>query len=89
LAFAEVLSWAFVPDLSLCLIEPSHNEQTANHDDKKYCPAFHVGAALAFEGTDAFLERHDKSVIAAFTVPAPPITPLIKPVCDASPEANR
>lgn len=68
LAFAEVLSWTPVPDLSLCLIEPSHNEQPANHDDKKYCPAFHVGAALAFEKVDSFLEHHDKSVVGGFTI---------------------
>lgn len=68
LAFAEVLSWTPVPDLALCLIEPSHNEQPANHDDKKYCPAFHAGAALVFERADHFLEAHDKSVIGAFTI---------------------
>ena len=35
-------------------------------DDKKYCPAFHMGAVLAFEKADVFLDRHDKSVIGAF-----------------------
>jgi hypothetical protein len=68
LAFAEVLSWAPVSDLSLCLIQPEHNEQASDHDSKKYCPAFHVGAALAFEKADSWLERHDKSVIGAFTI---------------------
>jgi hypothetical protein len=67
-AFAEALSWVPVPDLSLCLVQPEHSEQSSNHDDKKYCPAFHVGAALALEKADAFLERHDKSVIGAFTI---------------------
>ena len=68
LALAEVLSLVSVPDLALCLVQPEHSEQTTNLDDKKYCPAFHVGAALAFEAVDTFLERHDKSVIGAFTI---------------------
>jgi hypothetical protein len=68
LAFAEALSLFPVPDLSLCLIQPEHSEQTTNHDDKKYCPAFHTGAALVFESVDSFLERHDKSVLGGFTI---------------------
>jgi hypothetical protein len=68
LALAEVLSLAPVPDLSLCLIQQEDSEQSADHDGKKYCPAFHTGAALVFERTDSFLEAHDKSVIGGFTV---------------------
>jgi hypothetical protein len=67
-AFAEVLSWAPVPDLSLCLIKPEHSEQSSDHDGKKYCAALHSGAAFAFEAVDSFLERHDKSVVGGFTV---------------------
>jgi hypothetical protein len=52
--------------MSLCLIQPEHSEQ--NHDGEKYCPAFHAGAALIFEKVDGWLERHDKSVIGAFTI---------------------
>jgi hypothetical protein len=68
LAFAEILSLAPVPDLALCLIEPEHGQQATNHDDPKYCPAFHMGAALFIERTDRLLEAHDKSVIGAFTI---------------------
>jgi hypothetical protein len=68
LALAEALSLVPVPDLSLCLIQPEHSEQAANHDDKKYCPAFHTGAALVFERVDSFLEHHDKSVVGGFTI---------------------
>jgi hypothetical protein len=68
LALAEVLSLAPVPDLSLCLIQPEHSQQTTNDNKPKYCPALHVAAALAIEGTDTFLERHDKSVVGAFTI---------------------
>jgi len=67
-ALAEILSLAPVPDLSLCLMQPEHGEQSTNHDDRKYCAPFHVGAALAFEKTDRWLEAHDKSVIGAFTI---------------------
>jgi hypothetical protein len=68
LAFAEVLSLAPVPDLSLCLIQPEHSEQTSNNDNKKYCPAFHVGIVASIDTLDGFLERHDKGVIGAFTI---------------------
>lgn len=68
LAFAEVLSLVSVPDLSLCLIQPEHSQQSSNQIETKYCPAFHTGAALAFEKVDGWLERHDKSVIGVFTI---------------------
>jgi hypothetical protein len=68
LALAEALSWAPVPDLALCLIEPEHSQQAADYDNKKYCPTFHMGAALVFERVDAFLEHHDKSVVGGFTI---------------------
>ena len=68
LTLAEALSWAPVPDLALCLIQPEHGQQTADHDNKKYCPAFHTGAALVFDNVDTFLEHHDKSVVGGFTI---------------------
>jgi hypothetical protein len=68
LALAEALSLAPVPDLSLCLIQPEHSQQAADHNEPKYCPAFHTGLAVFFERTDHFLEAHDKSVIGGFTI---------------------
>src|SRR5712664_4961856 len=68
LALAEALSLAPVPDLSLCLIQPEHGEQSTNHDDPKYCPAFHTGIVAAIDASDGFLERHDKSVVGGFTI---------------------
>jgi hypothetical protein len=68
LAFAEALSWVPVPDLSPCLIQPEDREQPTSDGDKKYCPAFHTGAAVVFENVDSFLEHHDKSVVGGFTI---------------------
>ncbi|MCC8957364.1 hypothetical protein H8B02_29185 [Bradyrhizobium sp. Pear77] len=68
LVFAELLSWGPVPDLSLCLIQPEHGEQSSNHDNKKYCPTFHTGVIAAIDSLDGFLERHDKSVVGGFTI---------------------
>jgi hypothetical protein len=68
LALAEVLSWHPVPDLSLCLIQAEHSEQATNHDEKKYCPAFHTGIIASLDAVDGFLERHDKSVVGGFTI---------------------
>lgn len=67
LLFAEALSWLPVPDSSLCLIQAEHGEKVADSDGKK-CPAFHVGAALAFDQANTFLESHDKSVVGGFTI---------------------
>ena len=60
LAFAEVLSWTPVPDLSLCLIQPEHNERAADDNGEKYCPAFHTGIVASLDAMDGFLEQHDK-----------------------------
>jgi hypothetical protein len=68
LTFAEILSLAPVPDLALCLIEPEHGQQATDHNEKKYCPAFHTGIVASLDAIDGFLERHDKSVIGAFTI---------------------
>ncbi len=65
---AEALSWMPVSDLSLCLIQAEHSQQSANHDGEKYCSTFHAGAALVFEKVDSFLEHHDKSVVGGFTI---------------------
>lgn len=65
---AEILSWLPVSDLSLCLIQPEHGQQTANYDNPKYCPAFHTGVVASIDTLDTFLERHDKSVIGGFTI---------------------
>jgi hypothetical protein len=68
LAFAEVLSWAPVPALSLCLRQPEHSEQVAHDNDQKYCPTFHMGIIASVDALDGFLERHDKSVVGGFTI---------------------
>jgi hypothetical protein len=68
LAMAEALTWLPVSDLSLCLIGPPHNQQAANHDNEKYCPAFHTGIIATLDTLDGVLERHDKSVIGGFTI---------------------
>jgi hypothetical protein len=68
LAFAEFLSWMPVPDLALCLIQPEHSQQSSNHDDKKYCAAFHTGVIAFLDAIDGFLEHHDKSVVGGFTI---------------------
>jgi hypothetical protein len=68
LVLAEVLSWYPVPDLSLCLIQPEHSQQTSDHDKNKYCPPFHMGIIGSLDAVDGFLERHDKSVVGGFTI---------------------
>lgn len=68
LAIAEMLSFTPVPDLALCLIQAEHSQQTADNDEKKYCPAFHTGVIASLDALDGFLEHHDKSVVGGFTI---------------------
>jgi hypothetical protein len=68
LAFAEFVSWAPVPDLSLCLLQAQDDPQSADQDAPKYCAAFHTGVQVFFEQTNHFLETHDKGVVGAFTI---------------------
>lgn len=68
LAIAEALSWMPVSDLSLCLLHPETHAQAADYNNDKYCPAFHTGIIAAFNAVDGILERHDKSLVAGFTV---------------------
>ena len=68
LAFAEVLSLAPVPDLSLCLMQPEDSEQAADHNEPKYCPAFHSGIEVLFATTNEAFEHYEKLIIGGFTV---------------------
>src|SRR5665213_308510 len=68
LAIAEILSWSPVPDLALCLIQPEYSEQAADHNEPKYCPAFHTGVEVFFAAANDVFERYEKLIIGGFTV---------------------
>jgi hypothetical protein len=68
LAFAEVASLGPVPNLSLCLMQPEHSEQTTDNNKPKYCPAFHTGVKVLFAATNDAFERYEKLIIGGFTI---------------------
>jgi hypothetical protein len=68
LAFLELASWPAFQAGSPCLVGPPNQSETANNNRPKECPTFHAGIGAFFSQTDEFLERHDKSIIGAFTV---------------------
>lgn len=63
----EILSW-MLADASGCLIGPDQNDQPINNDNQQTCPAFSVGLLILLHRADRFVEHHDKSIVASFTV---------------------
>jgi hypothetical protein len=63
LIFAELLSWETASWPGPCLIQ-----EAADHDSQNPCPTFLVGLGILIERLDGFIERHDKSIVVAFTV---------------------
>jgi hypothetical protein len=66
-AILEPISWitAYSPP---CIVEVKDYEQTTGYDHKKYCPTLYMGAELLFGRVEAWIEDHDKSIVAAFTI---------------------
>jgi hypothetical protein len=63
--FLEALSW-FTAPVPPCLIQTTNEEQAAHHYDD--CPTLFPGSLILLGRADHFIERHDKSIVAAFTV---------------------
>ena len=63
----EAVSWLTAP-IPPCLIQTTNEEQTTHHYDEKECFTFLIGSLILLGRVDHFVERHDKSIVAAFTV---------------------
>jgi hypothetical protein len=63
----EGLSW-FTAAVPPCLIAERHNPQTADDYNHKDCPTFFAGSLILFGQLDHFIEAHDKSIVAGFTI---------------------
>jgi hypothetical protein len=68
LGLLELLSWETASWPSPCAIEISHKEQAAHHYQEKDCPTFFSGMLILLGRIDHFIESHDKSIVAGFTV---------------------
>jgi hypothetical protein len=63
----EPISWitAQVPP---CIVSAQHEPEAADHNQNKDCATFYGGVAIFLERLDHFVEKHDKSFVAGFTV---------------------
>jgi hypothetical protein len=70
LLFAEALSWWTAGGLGPCLIQPEHNQQTANDDKEQDCPTFFAGSLLLSQRGVEWIKSNDndKAVVAGFTI---------------------
>jgi hypothetical protein len=68
LLFAEVLSWVTASWPGDCIINPEQNAAAADQAYQKNCPTFHAGVWIALKRADRVIGRHDKSIVAVFTV---------------------
>ena len=68
LMFLEGLSWWTASAPFPCLIKVEHGQQAADHDKKEQCPTFGAGSVVLLARLDHFIESHDKSIVAGFTV---------------------
>jgi hypothetical protein len=67
--FLELLSWETASWPSPCLVVNSQQHQSATSDNKQQtCPTFFVGSLILLGRADKFIEHHDKSIVAVFTV---------------------
>ena len=68
LFFAEGLSWWTLLGPGPCLVGPEQHQQSGSNDNQKTCPTFLVGSTIFIGRVDRFIARHDKSIIAVFTI---------------------
>lgn len=64
----EGLSWWPSPASGPCLINPQEHAQTGKNDNQQACTTFFRGSLILLGRADHFIESHDKSIVAVFTV---------------------
>jgi hypothetical protein len=68
LLFAEGLSWVTASWPGECIVSPEQNDAASNQANQKNCPTFHVGMWILVKRADGVIGRHDKSIVAVFTI---------------------
>lgn len=53
---------------SPCVVQEIHGHQTSKNNSEKDCPTFFVATLIGLGNLDHFIEQHDKSIVAGFTV---------------------
>ena len=68
LLFAEALSLVTASWPGDCIVNPEQNQATTDQAYQKNCPTFHAGIWITIKRADRIIGRHDKSIVAVFTV---------------------
>jgi len=68
LAFAEASSWVTASWPGDCLVNPEQGPRSSNDANQKDCPTFIAGSLILLKRADRVIGRHDKSIVAVFTV---------------------
>jgi hypothetical protein len=63
----ELLSW-LLASAPGCLISPDQDGHTGENNNQQGCPTFFGGLLILLFRADRFIEHHDKSIVAVFTV---------------------
>jgi hypothetical protein len=66
LVFAELLSWVTATWPGPCIV--SSDQDVRSEDAQISCPTFFVGSLIILKRADGLISRHDKSIVAVFTV---------------------
>jgi hypothetical protein len=68
LAFAEFSSWVTASWPGACVVSPEQDSNAADQANQHNCPTFFVGSWIVLKRVDRVVGRHDKSIVAIFTV---------------------
>jgi hypothetical protein len=68
LLFLEGLSWVTSAGPGPCVVYPEQHSGAGQNDNQKSCATFFDGSLILLGRLNHFIERHDKSIVATFTV---------------------
>lgn len=64
----QIVSLWSPPTFGPCLVSPQEHATSGRNDDQQTCPTLFKGSLILLGRVDHFLEQHDKSIVALFTI---------------------
>src|SRR4051794_209574 len=68
LSVFEAISWPQSPTFGPCLVQPEQQAASGQNNQQQACPSLFEGSLILLGWADHFIESHDKSIVATFTV---------------------
>lgn len=68
LIFLEGLSWLTSTGLGPCIVSPEQHDHASENNHQQPCATFLQGSLILLGRADHFVESHDKSIVAVFTI---------------------